>query len=150
MGIEKDIENHFEENPNPPILQMPISEEKPGFLRDMWNTYYPKKFYEKIWAAGSPITYSLWKMPADTHKDLNYVLDYATEILATVQPEAAIVTGVTDGISHVLYGLKAKKDSGKHVVSGLSKIVTHLEKADPEKAEKFKKKVDEFIGKAAA
>ena len=88
----------------------------------------------------------MWKLPKSAHKKLNDILDYATSFLARTQPEFAIASGILGGVSHTLYGLKnEEKDSGRHVVSGLTKIAQATEPIDPKFSGKVKKFLEDYF-----
>lgn len=110
-------------------IYMPGDRKSMGYIRTMWDNYKPKTFYEKIWNTASPATYStykLWKLPKKEHEKLNSVIDSATAACMVIPgaQELDIPLGVLSGVSHVMYGLKTDhQNSGKHVASGLAKIV---------------------------
>jgi len=108
---------------------MPAEYSNMQALRDMWETYKPKKFYEKVWAVSSPgvyQAYKLWKLPLQAHKKLNSVLDSATAACMVIPgtQEVVPVASVLAAVSYMMYGLKSDHpNSGKHVTSGLVKII---------------------------
>ena len=143
----EDLENEIEiqRNENSPTIKMP---EIKGMrkIRELWERFAPGKFYEHLWMNTSPGTYFLWKLPKSAHKKLNDILDYATSFLARTQPEFAIASGILGGVSHTLYGLKnEEKDSGRHVVSGLTKIAQATEPIDPKFSGKVKKFLEDYF-----
>lgn len=138
--LGKNIEEHKRTES---AFYMPREEESLKGIKTGWRRYSPDRFYEKVWLGYSPATYLLWKLPPETHRKLNEVLRYANTVAAK-NPTALAVTGTITGISHVLYGLKNKgRDSGKHVASGLAKIVGSTEN-DP-KMKKVGSKTRRFI-----
>jgi len=115
-------------------------------VRNAWERFGPKKFYEYLLLNVSPLTYVLWKLPEDAHRKVNQILNYATSLLARVQPEFAIATGIVDGISQTLYGLKHRgKNSGEHVMSGLTRIVESTKSIDPKFSDKAKKVLEDYF-----
>jgi len=143
--LEMQREISESENQESPVLKMPDNR-RLGKIRSAWEKFGPKKAYEYLWLNSSPLTYVLWKLPKDAHKKVNRVLNYATSLLARTQPELALATGIVDGVSQTLYGLKnIGENSGRHVVSGLTKIVQSTEKIDPNFSAKAKKFLEDYF-----
>jgi len=135
----------------PHEIYMPQDESFMNGIKKSWSPYKPRNFYEQLWKTASPASYFLWKMPPETHKKFNDLLGYALVIFGK-EPRTAAVLGVTDGVSQAVYGIKTMRDSsarksesGKHVMSGLTKIVDHAEKSDDPKIKNFGSKVKRFF-----
>jgi hypothetical protein len=107
--------------PNPRLIES---------LEEYWEAMKPKTVRDvQVMALPFPslqIPYYLWKLPPEMHRYLNTALECATSVLARKDPEAALATGVFYGLSQAMYGIKTK--SGKHLMSGLVGILTHLKK----------------------
>ncbi len=128
---------------NSPEVYMPNHPSLVKDLEDYWEAMKPQSLRgAQLMALPFPsfqIPYYLWKLPPHIHEYFNSALKYATSVLSRTDPEAALATGVFYGISQAIYGIKTR--SGKHLMSGLVRILTNL-KEHPDTKEFSKKILD--------
>lgn len=108
-----------------------------------WEEMKPRSAVQTIYALSNPGIYTLWKLPTHLHDSFNKTLSYATYILSRTQPEAAIATGLFYGVSEAIYGIKTK--SGKHFMSGLVGLLTHMKNLPEEKIRNFSEKTLNYL-----
>lgn len=112
-----------------------------GKMRNFWDIYRPRNAIDAINLGMSPAAYYLAKLPPPIHKTLNDILKYSTQIITGINPEVGAATGITYGLSEILYGLKTQ--SGKRLLSGLVGSLTHMKKI-PEFSE-FARRAEEIL-----